>query len=110
MQKLRHKWHDNKPEEKEREHSDPRYHTSRWTKLSRKIRERDPFCVECLAKGIYKPSEVCDHIIPAQLVEDFYDESNLRGVCKECNMKKGNREDKKYFRERVKGSVDRFKI
>lgn len=77
-----------------RERSDDLYHTARWTRLSRAFRA-DPahcLCAECRKKGIIKEAQVVDHIIPWPVCKDFFDESNLQGLCEECNHLKGQRD------------------
>ena len=81
-----------------REKSDERYHTPRWIKLSQRWRIAHPLCEECKRKGIITPAQCVDHIIPAPICEDFFDESNLQSLCYECNMRKGF-EDKKLIQE-----------
>ena len=82
----------------QREASDPRYHTPRWTQLSKRWRMQHPLCAECLGKGIIKQAQCVDHIVPAPICEDFYDESNLQSLCNECNMLKGIK-DRKLIQE-----------
>lgn len=81
-----------------REASDPRYHTPRWTRLSRMWRISHPLCEECRRRGVIKAADCVDHIIPAPICEDFYDEKNLQSLCSECNMLKGMK-DKKLIQE-----------
>lgn len=81
-----------------REASDPRYHSPRWTRLSRMWRLNHPLCEECKRKGIIKAADCVDHIIPAPICEDFYDEKNLQSLCNQCNMLKGQT-DKKIIQE-----------
>lgn len=73
----------------QREASDPRYHTPRWTQLSKRWRIAHPLCEEYKRKGVIKPAQCVDHIIPAPICEDFFDERNLQSLCSECNMLKG---------------------
>lgn len=70
------------------------YHTSRWTRESRLWREEHPLCEECKRRGLIKPAEVVDHIIPAEVCTDFWDRSNWQSLCKDCNIAKGNRDKK----------------
>jgi 5-methylcytosine-specific restriction protein A len=84
-----------------RERSMDEYHTSRWTRAARAFKASHPLCEECKRKGIIQAAEVVDHIIPAPLCEDFYDESNWQSLCRRCNAEKGNR-DKKLFKEKRK--------
>lgn len=70
------------------------YHSNRWTVASRHFRDANPLCVRCLKKGIYKASEVTDHIIPVEVHGNFWDRSNWQALCRKSNIEKGN-EDKK---------------
>ena len=72
-----------------REASDPRYHTPRWIKLSKRWRIAHPLCERCRQAGKIVPAQCVDHIVPAPICEDFYDEKNLQSLCYECNMLKG---------------------
>jgi 5-methylcytosine-specific restriction endonuclease McrA len=81
-----------------REASDPRYHTPRWTRLASRFRAEHPLCEECKRNGIIKAADCVDHIIPAPICEDFYDEKNLQSLCSHCNMIKGNK-DKQLIQE-----------
>lgn len=76
--------------------SDALYHSTRWTKLSKRFRTSHPLCEECKRKGIIREAQCVDHIIPFPICADFFDESNLQALCNECNMLKGIRD-----RERI---------
>lgn len=77
-----------------RERSAGLYHTSRWTKLAKAFKASHPLCVECQKKGIIRPSEVADHIVPWPVCGQagFFDESNLQALCSQCNNEKGQRD------------------
>lgn len=63
---------------------DPRYRSTRWTKLARQVTADDPFC-QC---GMV--TEHAGHIIPGFMLKDdasFYHRANLRGQCRQCNAK-----------------------
>lgn len=79
----------------DRPRSDQLYHSTRWTKLSKKWREQHPLCEECKRHGIIAPAECVDHIVPFPICQDFFDESNLQSLCAHCNMEKGNRDMKR---------------
>ena len=67
-----------------REASDPRYHTPRWIKLSRRWRMAHPLCEECLKNGRTTPVQEVHHIIP--LADGgTHDFSNLMSLCKSCH-------------------------
>ena len=91
----------------DRERSMDQYHTYRWTRESKAFREMNPICVMCEKEGILQPSEVTDHIIPAPIYGDFFDQSNWQALCKKCNIIKGNR-DKQIIRDHYgKKKLDR---
>jgi len=82
-----------------REASDPRYHTTRWIKLSRRWRIAHPLCEECKRNGIIKAAECVDHIDPWPICKDyFFDRRNLQALCNSCNHLKGQR-DKERIQE-----------
>lgn len=70
------------------------YHTARWTRESAAFRKDHPVCEECLRHGVIRRSEVVDHIVPAPVCEDFWDQSNWQALCRKCNIAKGNRDKK----------------
>ena len=58
------------------------YRSTRWTTLSRKVREATPYCANCGARA----GLTVHHIVPPKgNAELFYDESNLVVVCKPCH-------------------------
>lgn len=87
-----------KPSGYNRVRSADEYHTSRWTKLSRIFRQENPLCAICESKGIIKPAEVVDHIVPYPVCGDFFDSANWQSLCSKCNAEKGNK-DKKLIQE-----------
>ena len=70
------------------------YHTSRWTKLSRAIREERPLCAECQRRGILRPATCVDHLTPWPICGEsgFFDRANLQPLCDDCNNRKGIRD------------------
>ena len=78
------------------------YHTNRWTRLSIAFRNEPEHCLceRCRKRGVITQTEVVDHIIPYPIcgVEGFFDRKNLQGLCKRCNIEKGN-QDKKAIQE-----------
>ena len=83
-----------------RERSADLYHTSRWSRLSRRYRAMHPLCAECRRNGRIEPATCVDHIIPYPVCgeEKFFDESNLQPLCDKCNHDKGQK-DKKIIQE-----------
>lgn len=90
-----------------RKRSDDKYHSWRWTKLSRAFRERHPLCAECEKQGRITPSQVVDHIIPAEVCDDFWDETNWQALCRKCNAEKGRRLDKKIIARHKRAARNR---
>ena len=69
-----------------------------WERVSKKVRERDPYCVSCLMEGLTVPSVHAGHYQynteRNQLLGGnalWYDLRNINGQCNSCNMyKSGN--------------------
>lgn len=60
-----------------------------WRKLRLIVLSEEPLCQICLKRGIVKPSEQVDHIIPLEERPDLrLVRSNLQGVCAKCNREK----------------------
>ena len=68
--------------------------------MSKRWRDAHPLCEECKRKGIIKAAECVDHIIPAPICDDFFDETNLQSLCNECNMLKGQKDKERIQRWR----------
>jgi len=81
-----------------RERSSDFYHSSRWTKESRRFRQEHPLCVECEKMEFIVPSEVTDHIIPLELCADPWDKNNWQALCKRHNNIKAA-QDKKLIKQ-----------
>ncbi len=68
------------------------YKTARWIALALRIRKRDPLCKVCGNKA----TRIVDHVVPARLWvargNDFWDETNLQGLCVGCHNAKTRRE------------------
>lgn len=73
--------------DKENEASKERHkkYSRNWRKLSKWIRNQEPFCRECLKRGIYTPSQCVDHIDedPTNNKRD-----NLQALCWSCHSRK----------------------
>ena len=76
----------------DRPRSREEYHSWRWTQLSRAFRQSHPLCEQCKRRGVITPAQVVDHIIPAQICKDFWDQSNWQSLCRKCNTQKGNKD------------------
>lgn len=66
-----------------------------WDKYRALYLSKNPLCVRCLAKGIYTPALVVDHIIPINGGGDvlFWPEWNHQALCQTCHNRKTTRED-----------------
>src|SRR5687767_9921980 len=68
------------------------YGTRRWKEASRAFRRLNPLCRYCEQRGIVRPAEEVDHVIPHKgNLELFWDESNWAPACKRCNGRKAGR-------------------
>lgn len=74
-----------KPTVKSWSHNPELYQSREWVILSKQVRQEEPFCRECLKKGITTLTEVTDHIKAVRLGGSFYDRDNLQGLCRPCN-------------------------
>jgi 5-methylcytosine-specific restriction protein A len=68
------------------------YSTSRWKRESLAWKQGHPLCEDCKSRGMTRPAEVTDHVIPFPVCGDFWDRSNWQSLCKSCNIAKGNRD------------------
>lgn len=76
------------------------YNSTRWKKLRIKFLKEHPLCAECGKKGIVRPAEVVDHIIPHKGNKElFWDEDNLQALCKGCHDRKTAKEDGRWGRK-----------
>jgi len=64
----------------------------KWGELSRKYREKHPYCEKCLENGIYTPVAEVHHIRPIGSASSMreaeqlaFDESNLMALCISCH-------------------------
>lgn len=80
------------------------YRTARWTKLRRAILIRDG--LQCQMPGCQRIEGntsllVCDHIEPHRgNAEKFWDEANLRTVCKACHDNERQKEEQSSLMQR----------
>lgn len=71
--------------------TDPRFYASKkWKKERELYRKANPFCERCLARGIYKPTEIVHHKEYLDNIK-VQDESlalsfdNLESLCFDCH-------------------------
>lgn len=82
------------PKEKPRLNANQRGYTYQWSKASKHYLTSNPWCVECLKKGIHEPATETDHIIPHKGDKKlFWDKTNWQGLCHGCHSAKTARED-----------------
>lgn len=72
------------------------YSSPEWLKVKRRQLLEEPFCRECLKKGIYTKATMVDHIKPIKQGGDWYDPSNLQSLCWSCHSKKSIEEGSRY--------------
>ena len=77
-----------KPTQKSWSNTPEHYQNRDWVKLSREVRQEEPFCKICLKKGLTVLTEVADHIISPKQGGKFMDRNNLQGPCRPCNNAK----------------------
>lgn len=80
------------------------YHSTRWTRLSRSYRSRNPLCVECLKHGRYVKAQVVDHIEPIRTEKGWqerWNESNFQSLCIACHNRKTREDEKKFHFKKV---------
>lgn len=71
-----------------------RGYTEEWVHARKRYLSENPFCVQCLARGVQRPATEVDHIIPHKGDHTLmWDTSNWQGLCHDCHSKKTARED-----------------
>lgn len=66
-----------------------RGYDSQWDAFSKRYRQENPLCMDCLEEGRATPSEHVHHIRKLREHPELkYDESNLRGLCETCHNKR----------------------
>ncbi|WGE43046.1 HNH endonuclease [Actinobacillus equuli] len=72
----------------------------RWAKYRKGYLAQNPLCVMCLAKGIYTPATVIDHIKPVENGQAdplFWVQSNHQALCRDCHSYKTREIDKRGY-------------
>lgn len=65
-----------------------------WQRLRRAFVSANPFCVHCLADGVYKAVEEVDHRIPHMgRIEALLDWDNLQSLCRHHHATKTRQEN-----------------
>ena len=60
------------------------YRSRRWTELSKRKRQTDPLCEQCLQQGKITPATLVHHKIPIRDGGDPWDWANLESCCASC--------------------------
>lgn len=78
------------------------YKTAAWRRASLAYRIENPLCVHCLAQGLYRSSEVVDHVEPPAEgdLDAFWDEDNWQALCASCHNRKTRTEMNSQRRDR----------
>jgi len=71
--------------------ADPRYKTSEWKRVRRRVLDRDGYVCQIRLDGCLTEADQVDHIVPAAAGGEFYDDRNLRACCRRCNSKRARR-------------------
>ena len=70
------------------------YCSQRWQDLRADVIRAEPFCRECLARGLRALTADVDHIRKHAGDPDlFWDRANLQGLCHPCHSRKTTRGD-----------------
>ena len=71
----------------------PLYRTAEWAATRDAVLFRDPLCVWCLCCGVATEATDADHIIPSSRStsrSEFFDQENLVGSCRSCNVRRAS--------------------
>ena len=71
---------------------DKRYQSGAWRNARRRVMERDGHRCKMGAPGCLGVADQVDHIVPAAAGGAFYDDHNLRAICRRCNSRRANQE------------------
>ena len=70
-----------------------RMYNRRWQRLRLQFIKKNPLCVLCNSRGIVRPTQEVDHIIPHRGDEKlFWNKNNWQSLCKRCHSRKTQRE------------------
>ena len=72
------------------------YKTQEWRHARRQQLNRQPFCVECLKRGITSRATMVDHIDPIKQGGDKFAPTNLQSLCWSCHSRKSAEEGSRW--------------
>ena len=81
------------------------YDNPRWKKLRAIVKEDEPLCRYCLAKGLAVDTKDIDHILSINNGGKAYDRDNLQGLCRPCHLDKSREERKAAMAQGRRGRV-----
>ena len=70
----------------ERDPATKRRYGRAWKRIRDSYAAAHPLCEECLAKGVYTPTEEIHHILPLSQ-GGTHDRENLKALCKACHAR-----------------------
>jgi len=81
-------------------------YTDEWLARAADYRKRNPLCVMCLKRGIVRPCQCVDHIIPHKGDPVlFWDENNWQSLCNPCHNGPKRREEEAARRAQLEARV-----
>ena len=64
------------------------YTSSRWQAIRRMQLSREPWCAECLTKGVYTQATDVDHVQPHRGNRAAFYQGELQSLCHPCHSRK----------------------
>ena len=64
------------------------YKSAQWRKVRQLVLHRQPYCLHCERKGIYKTANTIDHITPINKGGACFNINNLQALCSSCHNSK----------------------
>ena len=75
--------------------AEPIYNSATWRKVRKLILERDGFVCQLRGPGCTIKATDVDHVVACRDGGAWYDPSNLRAACRQCNSRRARREVKR---------------
>lgn len=89
-----------------RPHSRARGYDRTWERLRRRHLNANPWCAECLKRGVVTPATVGDHVITIEERPDLrLDPANIQSLCASCHSSIKQRQDVARKRARRAGLI-----